>query len=448
MVNGEDLPISLRGVDVSAGGVCSDNSAKSCAMFSSIGQLINSSRTNNAHLLRDIQPDADLTRIVVERRKNFISEKYQYWTEGLARVALGVVLMSTAKEINVQGQVHFLHLAQGDNMMRAHDGNTFLYENGAFRLFKGIIPESTIQRCADFSSYVEGCLWCIEQSCKSRSELDIYDALDNLFRAITAEAIRRPEESACAEGAIAGGPPRGVKRKLPDMSLDNAEIPHAEGPLDEGAIYEALKETSLDKWVTSSKGSCGKTWAAQEAVNCLSMSKELSSRMETAKIIPFYAEYMEVERSTSLGLSLEDCCLIYEPQSASERQGRIMRQVAKGPEHNIYTYIERPLSDPVIEDALSRVGRFLNTTFCDNAWALECSIAGAALALMGQNVDMAFWSIGKGGVGKSLFSTLIRNAMSPMRGFFDCASLYMGDELRKTLGNSVGFCVSAAQEGD
>ena len=77
---------------------------------------------------------------------------------------------------------------------------------------------------------------------------------------------------------------------------------------------------------------------------------------------------------------------------------------------------------------------------------MECTIAGIALALMGQNVDRAFWSIGKGGVGQSLLSTLIHNAISPMRGFFDCTSLYMDDELRKTLGNSVGFCVNTAQE--
>ena len=136
--------------------------------------------------------------------------------------------------------------------------------------------------------------------------------------------------------------------------------------------------------------------------------------------------------------------LIYAPRSSGDMQCRITKQVTKGPEHNIYTYIERPLSEPVIEDAPARVGQFLNTSFCDNAWALECAIAGVAMALMCQNVDRAFWSIGKGGVGHSMFATLIHNAMSQMHGFFDCASLYMDDELRKTLGNIVGFCVNTA----
>ena len=97
---------------------------------------------------------------------------------------------------------------------------------------------------------------------------------------------------------------------------------------------------------------------------------------------------------------------------------------------------------------MARGGGFLDTTFSDNARALECSIAGIALALMGRSVDRAFWSIGKGVVGHSLLSTLIHNAMSPMRGFFDSTSLYMDDELRKALENNVGFCVCTAQEGD
>ena len=88
----------------------------------------------------------------------------------------------------------------------------------------------------------------------------------------------------------------------------------------------------------TNEGGSEKTWAAQEAVNCLVMSDELSSKMENAKIIPLYAEYMEVARFPPLELSLEGRCLIYEPQSSGDRQCRITKQAAKGPEHNIYTY--------------------------------------------------------------------------------------------------------------
>ena len=69
------------------------------------------------------------------------------------------------------------------------------------------------------------------------------------------------------------------------------------------------------------------------------------------------------------------------------------------------------------------------------------------MALVGRNVGRAFWTIGGGGVGKSLFTSLIRNAMSPMRGFFDFTALYLDDELRKTLEHLIGFKVLTAQEG-
>ena len=133
---------------------------------------------------------------------------------------------------------------------------------------------------------------------------------------------------------------------------------------------------------------------------------------------------MDFDRIPPIGLSLEDCCLIYDPQSSGDRQCRLTKQIATDPAHSIYAYIARPLSASVFDDALARVGKFTDTAFCDNVWPLECTIAGISLALMGQNVDRASWSIGKGGVGKALFSTLIRNAMSPAHGFFDCTSLY------------------------
>ena len=79
-----------------------------------------------------------------------------HWGDGLVRVALGVLPMSTAKEVNFQGAARLLHLAQDGNVIRSRDGNTYLYGNGAFRLFKWITPESTIQRCEESPAFAEG----------------------------------------------------------------------------------------------------------------------------------------------------------------------------------------------------------------------------------------------------------------------------------------------------
>ena len=103
----------------------------------------------------DVQPDADLTRIVVDRRMQYVTTHYASWSEGISRVALGVVLMSATKEITTRDMVHFLHLAQGNSYLRSREGQTYLFDYGALRLFSGVVPESALQRCAEFAPYVE-----------------------------------------------------------------------------------------------------------------------------------------------------------------------------------------------------------------------------------------------------------------------------------------------------
>ena len=191
-----------------------------------------------------------------------------------------------------------------------------------------------------------GSLWRIEDTCKSRSELDIYAALDKLFLDISEE-----EEGRCAEGfglaesAAAWG---GTKRYKAENAMGERgggrHSSVSEGPSGEGAIYGSLQETSIGKWhvVNRTGGASLKTWAAREAVNCVLISQELVAKLEISEIIPSYAEYMGVERTPSLGLSIADCCLSYEPQSDGERQGRITTHVPKDPARNIYTYIARP----------------------------------------------------------------------------------------------------------
>ena len=144
---------------------------------------------------------------------------------------------------------------------------------------------------------------------------------------------------------------------------------------------------------------------------------------------------------------MEDVCFVYEPETASQREGMKLKQIWKGPENNLYTYINRRLICEVDEGAVGRLRAFLDTTFYDNAYALKCTIAGISIALVGENVDRAFWTIGGGGVGQSLFTTLINSALSPMHTFFDCTSLYQDDELRKTLEHIVGYKVLTSQEG-
>ena len=68
-------------------------------------------------------------------------------------------------------------------------------------------------------------------------------------------------------------------------------------PLVDVEILSSLLHLSLGKWTPNKRfgGDELKTWGAQGAVNCQAMWKKLSRKIESGEIIPFYAEYMDVE---------------------------------------------------------------------------------------------------------------------------------------------------------
>ena len=126
--------------------------------------------------------DRHRTKYVVSRRVDYLRRTYSHWSDDMRRIAMGVVLMSTTREANVQDQVHFLQLAVGGKLLRTHGGQTFLYENGAFRLFVGVVPEYMISRCKVYAECVEGGMWCIwDRGDTSRAEGDIFAAMDREF---------------------------------------------------------------------------------------------------------------------------------------------------------------------------------------------------------------------------------------------------------------------------
>ena len=108
---------------------------------------------------------------------------------------------------------------------------------------------------------------------------------------------------------------------------------------------------------------------------------------------------------------------------------------------NIYIYIASALAGEVSVCANRRMRAPPNTTFYDNDYALRRTIAGLAMDTLGENVGREFWTIGPGGVGQSLLTTMINIAISPMRGYFGCAAMRRDDELRKTLRHTDGYFV-------
>ena len=123
-----------------------------------VNNLLGDGPSHRSHLIREIHPDLDIARSVIDRMMRYVEELYPSWTNEIARVAMGVVLMSLPNDITSHDLVRFLHLAQGVVYLRSRFGHTFLYENGAFRLPNGVMPESETQKCKEYASYVVGSL--------------------------------------------------------------------------------------------------------------------------------------------------------------------------------------------------------------------------------------------------------------------------------------------------
>ena len=88
--------------------------------------------------------------------RTFVTHEYPSWSAALTRVARGVVLLSSTREIEVCDVAHFLHPAVGDMYPQSHPDQTYRYENGEFSPFNGVSPESLFHRCKEYAAYVEG----------------------------------------------------------------------------------------------------------------------------------------------------------------------------------------------------------------------------------------------------------------------------------------------------
>ena len=231
-------------------------------------------------------------------------------------------------------------------------------------------------------------------------------------------------------------------KKMRRCSVAEAEIEtkSPSGRLDEKDILSSLSISPLgEKESTQMSGLEGQWYQAE--VNFQVLWRRLKSKIESTDISPTYAKYLDVGRTPEPCLALEDVCLIYDPSTSRERECRNMKQVVKKSTNNIYTYIGSALLREISACENRRLSEFISKTFYGNEYAMRCTFDGLAMAILGEHVGRACWAIGSGGVGQSLLTTRIHNAINPMRGYVDRDALRRDGELRKTISRISGHCV-------
>ena len=198
-----------------------------------------------------------------------VREVYIDWADNMARIALGVAPMRATREETVQEQVHFLYPALGWNFPRSHRRPTYLYEGWAPHWFNGVVPEYVISRCKEFTECAHGGMWRIGQrGDTSRSETDIFPAMDRAYKSISAPYSGVGVGKFSCASANIDGERRGVKRKIrPRMEVGPGDVPVAGDSTEEKKVAEELILPTLDVRRTKESEIPATSWANPEALN-------------------------------------------------------------------------------------------------------------------------------------------------------------------------------------
>ena len=113
-------------------------------------------------------------------------------------------------------------------------------------------------------------------------------------------------------------------------------------------------------------------------------------------------------------------------------------------------HIDRPLQGPLVGTSIARLEMFLLQTYYEDERPMECDISAHSMTSAGDNIDLAFWPIGRWGIWKSRLATLINDAFYPKSGFSYCVALYREVEQRTGVDLLSPYCIRTAmarQEG-
>ena len=121
-----------------------------------------------------------------------------------------------------------------------------MYENGAFRPFNGVVPESLSQWCKEYAAYVEGRVCRLGIIIRGQTdERGISTAVDMLFQPITSQKGIIEEGGAGSCGFAHDGPRRRVKRMRPCVITDELETKAATDRLNEESVLSSLSILSV-----------------------------------------------------------------------------------------------------------------------------------------------------------------------------------------------------------
>jgi hypothetical protein len=337
------------------------------------------------------------------------------WSQSVKQLAVGALSVFRLRlvDMTLREHVMLLHVVEGGTRIRSHEGACYFYRNGAWLPFRGVMPESTLNRVKKFNLQLEG-LFRSMSSATARTDSSVLNTVATLL-------TNHPDDLLSdLEWLSISAVPRmcRVPRDAPGADDDDMDDQGGIRPA-EASGWPELVATAL------ARTSC-------------SLMRELLGKL----IITHYIEWCETPSPKKSGFALVDACFMFD--TSDQHLGK----VSKSPDNDIYVFLPHSLCDPVEASAQQKLQIFWSTTFWSNDAALECQLAAMTLALRGRNVDRAFWSQGPGGVGQSLESHRVAALFGPLHGFLDLNIYYDDNELRKQSEHLFDKLVTTGQEAE
>ena len=260
-------------------------------------------------------PETSITDHVASVR-NYILGKSSALPPVLVRLATAAISVYRLRltDMHTREHVLLLWIVEGNDHMRCHSGNLYLYSYGAFSLHRGVPPQGTLARCKKFLLQLEG-----------------------LFRLLPPERLRNDEHVSRAVEKVFDEHNRCIAELLAEC--ENAAQSRSGGPRVElGAPSDSVNAVLAD--ALSKVG--------------LSMQRQLLED----KIFNLVVEWCDTPQTKRPGCSYKDCAVLYD-----DSPDLPVRFVPCSPDNNIYLHIPFPLRDPVLAEASDRLDRFYSQTF-------------------------------------------------------------------------------------
>ena len=196
-----------------------------------------------------------------------------------------------------------------------------------------------VARCKEYAECAEGGMWCIrKRGDTSRSDADIFAAMDTAYKCISAEDPGVISNDVSGRNVTIDGEQRGAKRQMPWLQSESNDAHVARACIDEEKGVGGLILLTLDMRETKESKIPATSRVDTEALNCQEMIHKIMEQEVKASIIAYYDEYLD-EPKTQPTAFASPTHVFVPPNDASRAEGTdLLRQVRKSPKNNIYVY--------------------------------------------------------------------------------------------------------------